>query len=317
MRTTLFLGLGALGLGLGGCGSDGVVAPPASHIEHVFVVAMENTDAAQIYGNSARAPYINSALLPNYAAASNFTDELPLLPSEPHYVWMEAGTNVFFDHTFGTDSAPSGSNSTASTAHLVAQIQGAGSGLSWMSYQEGLDSATGACPVAGSGFYAPKHDPFVFFQDVSGSPPSASNAYCAAHHKPLDSLAADLASRTVASYNFITPNLCHDMHGASGCPSGDRVRAGDDWLSANLQPLIAFADANAGVVFIAWDEGELTLKPPFLVVGPGVKKGYTSSIGYNHSSMIKSVERILQLPILPSVSGANDFADFFVAGGFP
>ena len=30
-----------------------------STIKHVFVIAMENTDAKQIYGNLKRAPYIN------------------------------------------------------------------------------------------------------------------------------------------------------------------------------------------------------------------------------------------------------------------
>jgi len=114
-----------------------------------------------------------------------FADPLPdSLPSEPHYVWMEAGTNAFSDRTFTSDSNPSSSNSTSSTAHLSTQITAAGS--TWLSYQEGLNSTTGACPIASSGFYAPKHDPFVFFQDISGNPPSDTNARCAAHHLGID-----------------------------------------------------------------------------------------------------------------------------------
>src|SRR5258707_8279677 len=130
------------------------VASAAPVLQHVFVIAMENHDASQIYGNTTDAPYINNTLLPSYAHATNFNDELPALASEPHYVWMEAGTNAFSDHTFTTDNDPSKSNSTSSTAHLVTQIKNSASDT-WMTYQEGQNSTTGACPIAASGFYAP------------------------------------------------------------------------------------------------------------------------------------------------------------------
>ena len=56
---------------------------------------------------------------------------------------------------------------------------------------------------------------------------------------------------------------------------------------------------------------------PFLVVGPGVKANFTGTVSYTHSSIVKSVEQILGLPILSTVSGSNDFADLFNAGFFP
>src|SRR5262245_60051061 len=202
-------------------------AATSSAIKFVFVIAMENHDASQIYGNTTNAPYINNTLIPQYARASNFGDELPSLPSEPHYVWMEAGTNAFSDHTFTNDNDASSTNSTSSTAHLARQITNATNGATWRSYQEGLNSSTGTCPIASSGFYAAKHNPFVFFRDISGNPPSKTNSFCTAHHKALSALAGDLASGTVASYNFITPNQCHDMHGQSGCADSNTIRAGD------------------------------------------------------------------------------------------
>src|SRR5262249_8904030 len=128
----------------------------------------------------------------------------PGVPSEPHYVWLEAGTNQFSDHTFTTDVDPSATNSTSSTAHLVTQLANAASPKTWRAYEEDLDpTVTGACPVksgTGSNFYAAKHDPFVFFQDVVGSPPSSSHAACAAHHKAytLQTLQADLNANDVA-----------------------------------------------------------------------------------------------------------------------
>src|SRR5215831_4997726 len=165
----------ALGCGASSSGSmtaardaaaRGVEAGRGQNIAHVFVVAMENENISEVYGDDSGAPYINLTLIPGYARATNFVDQLPAsVPSEPHYVWLEAGTNVFADHTFTTDKSPSASNSTASAAHLATQI--AAAGLSWAAYEEGIDAATGNCPVTSSGFYAPKHDPFVFFQDIA------------------------------------------------------------------------------------------------------------------------------------------------------
>jgi hypothetical protein len=292
-------------------------AATTSVIKHVFVIAMENHSASQIYGDTTDAPYINNTLMPKYARSSNFNDELPALASEPHYIWMEAGTNAFSDHTFTTDNDPSSSNSTSSTAHLVTQIKNATNGVTWMSYQEGINSTTGACPIASSGFYHAKHNPFVFYKDVSGNPPSKTNAYCDAHHKDYSALAADLTNNAVATYNFITPNQCHDMHGQTGCPDSNTIRSGDNWLKANLPAIITYCNANAGVIFLTWDEPASTGKMPFLAIGPHTKVGYSGSVSYDHSSMVKSIERIVQVPILSKVSGANDFADLFQAGFFP
>jgi hypothetical protein len=322
--------VGVAALGWAGCGQgadfsgteEGAAstqeAVTTSVIQHVIVIAMENHDSTQIYGNTTNAPYINNTLIPSYARATNFSDELALsIPSEPHYVWMEAGTNAFSDHTFTGDSDPSSSNSTSNTSHLATQIANATNGVTWRTYQEGLNSSTGSCPIHSSGFYAAKHDPFVFFKDVAGNPPSASNANCVAHHRAYSSFAADLAAGDVASYTFITPNLCNDMHGASGCPNSNTIRSGDNWLSTELPRIITYVNSHAGVVLITWDEGSSTSKIPFLAVGPGVKKGYAGSVAYTHSSMVKSIEAILQIPTLSKVSSANDLSDLFQAGQYP
>lgn len=292
-----------------------VQAQTASAIKVVFVIAFENHDARQIYGSS-DAPYINNVLMEKYAYSTNFIDPLSSsVPSEPHYIWMEAGTNKLPDRTFTSNDDPSSSNSTGSSAHLTAQMRSAN--VSWMSYQEGLNSSTGKCPIDSDGHYAAKHNPFVFFRDVSGSPPSKSNSYCIAHHKNAKALADDLTNGRVAAYNFITPNLCNDMHGDSGCPNSNEIKSGDNWLKKNLPQMIDYVNANQGAIFLVWDEGDSTNLIPFIAIGPGVKKGFAGKVRYDHSSLVKSVERILQLPILSTVSGANDFADLFEAGQFP
>lgn len=319
----------AMGGGSGGGDVDagtGGGTGGGSAIPYVFVITMENQDAAGVVGvyGSSSATYINNTLRMQYAYATNYGDVLgALVPSEPHYVWLEGGTNAFSDHTFTNDNNPSASNSTSDTNHLVTQL--AGTTKTWRSYQEGMNATTGDCPIAGSGFYAPKHDPFIFFQDVSGNPPSKTNAYCAAHHKPFSAFAADLAAGDVASYTFLTPDLCNDMHGASGCSNGctggltlsQCIGGGDAWLAANVPPIITFLNAHGGVLFIVWDEPALASTTPFIVVGPHVKAGHASSVAVSHSSYLKSLQEIFGVPVSSRVQSANDFADFFEPGYFP
>jgi hypothetical protein len=300
----------------GGTSGTTNTPPPGNPINYVFVVAMENESASSVYGSSS-APYLNG-LINSYAHTTAFSDPLPdAIPSEPHYVWMEAGTNAFSDTTFTTDNDPSASNSTKSTAHLSTQMSAAS--VSWMGWMEGLNSSTGACPVSSDGFYVAKHDPFVFFQDTAGSPPSKSSAVCAAHHQAYTTAAMGqaLSAGTVAQYNFIVPNVCNDMHGDPACSSSNVIAAGDAWLSANLPPIINFVNAHQGVLFIVWDEPEGGTLIPFVAIGPGVKTGYTGKVAYTHSSLTKSVDEIFGLPVLSTVTGANDFADLFQTGMFP
>src|ERR1700733_10887147 len=129
----------------------------AASIGDVFVIMMENhnftqpasyTSTQAIYGN-ANAPYINSLITPNNANAaqtswaSNYTSlGASIHPSEPNYIWTEAGTN------FGvtSDNTPFGSGGTEQTTnqHLTGLLQQVG--ISWKSYQEDIDlnTSTGA-----------------------------------------------------------------------------------------------------------------------------------------------------------------------------
>lgn len=290
----------------------------ASAIKHVIVIMMENTDKTSIYDNTAEAPYLNNSLAPIAARANAFKDILPpAIPSEPHYILMEAGRTSFSDRTFTDDTGPSATNSTASHAHLAWQIMTSTQAPkpTWMTYQESIDATTGACPIVASGNYAPKHDPFVFFKDIAGNPPSQTAPRCVAHTRPYSQFATDLAKNRLANYVFITPNLCNDMH--SVCGTASRITQGDTWLSTELPPMIAWANANAGVVFIVWDEGKSTTTLPFYAVGAGVKQGFVSNTAFNHRSVVKSVEEVLGLPLLATVAGAHDLSPLFNAGAFP
>ncbi len=174
----------------------------------------------------------------------------------------------------------------------------------------------GVCPVQSSGHYAAKHNPMVFFQDVSGAPPSASNAQCLQHVVPFTRLASDLAADKDADYNFITPNLCNDMHGGSGCPAAS-VKTGDDWLANNV-PAIRASEAykDAGALFIVWDESEKGDFPiGMIVMSPFARVGYASKVAYSHSSTLRSFEDAFALAPLRGAATASPLLDLFQGSG--
>jgi len=285
-------------------------------IQTVFIILMENSNWSTVKG-SASAPYINNTLLPNAAHAEAYNNVPGLHPSEPNYLWLEAGTN------FGitADGLPSGDHQS-STAHLVTQLEAAG--ITWRSYQEGIDGTT--CPLSVVGEYVPRHNPMVYFDDVTNSNDTAA-ARCLAHVRPYSELQGDLASGNVAQYNFITPNLCHDAHGSDPLALDftclpivtDLLKTGDTWLSTEI-PMIQASAAytNGGAIFLTWDESEGSDVPIGMIVASPLAKtaagGYSNSIAYTHSSTLKSMQEIFG--VTPLLGGAadvatNDLADLF------
>jgi hypothetical protein len=94
------------------------------------------------------------------------------------------------------------------------------------------------------------------------------------------------------------------------------VKAADDYLKNNLPAMITYANANHGVIFIAWDESEGAAAQPFVAVGPTIKHGYTSSVAFDHSSLLKTVQEILGVtPLLGHAADAatHDLSDMFVS----
>jgi hypothetical protein len=309
-----------------------VPAGAAAKINHVFVIVMENMDGAPnagqtkgyIYGNSAQARYINGPLRAEASFAMRFRDSLTKeTRSQPHYILLEAGTTTFADTTFVCNNEPlkpcpgqATRNWTASTDHLVNQIEA--TGLTWMTYQGGLDAATtGSCPVRDAGLYATKHNPFVYLADIAGDPPRDDGPRCVTHTRNLARLADDLARGEVANYVFITPNLCDDMHGdPAACPKNP-VAGGDAFLAKLVPELLTFAEGRGAVAFLAWDEARKTGYMPFVAVGTGVKRNHESDVEVSHRSVLRTVERIFSLPALPAVSDSNDLSDMFEDGALP
>src|SRR3989441_781879 len=277
----------------------------ACPIHTVFLILMENHDWSSIKG-SPSAPYINDTLLPIASHAEQYYNPPGVHPSEPNYLWLEAGTN------FGirNDRSPA-RNHQSTTSHLVDLLEAAG--LSWRAYQEDISGLD--CPLTTVGLYDVNHDPFVYFDDVTQRNNSQAPR-CIQHVRPYSELGTDLINDTAARYNFITPDLCHDMHDACA-PLNDSVQQADTWLSTEVPKILASqAYANDGALFILWDEGVTGDGPiGMIVLSPKAKGGgYQNTIHYTHSSTLRTVEEILDVaPLLGDAANATDLSDLFVS----
>ena len=295
----------------------------AENVKTIFVIAMENhnwTQPEQVAGKiqqvyqNPNAPFINALVNGTASAiingeAVNISEQtayamayhnvlatpsgnnIHVHPSEPNYIWAEAGDNfgVFNDNE--PFRVPGGTNQNTGL-HLSNLLQSAGK--TWKSYQEDIDLTPNAANqltnvplppdqwtvplknisgVFASGVnafngsaqynYAAKHNPMVFFTDTNGGNNATSSNPLAAQYAPLQQLFTDLANDTVADYNWITPNQFNDMHtslsgGYKGL-TGDsaNIKQGDDFLS-QIVPMIMASNAykNHGAIIIWWDESE-------------------------------------------------------------
>ncbi len=275
-----------------------------NNIQTVFLIVMENHNWSDIF-KSPSAPYINKTLLPQASYATQYFNPPGIHPSEPNYLWLEAGTNFGVNN----DNEPE-SNHQSTTDHLVTYLNNAG--FSWKAYEEGISGKD--CPLSSTGLYGAKHNPMVFFNDVTGNN-DPNSAYCIAHERPYSELQADLKNNTVAQYNFIAPDLCNDMHNSDGCQTSDSVKNGDKWLSEQIPMIMASkAYQQGGVIFITWDESQNGDHPIGMIVLSQFAKGggYSNLIHYTHSSTLRTIEEIFNLTkFLGDASKATDLSDLF------
>ncbi len=292
-------------------GTTGDTGVAAGRIKTIFLIVMENNNWSSIKG-SAEAPYINGLLAQGAHAEAYFDNPKAVHPSEPNYIWLEAGDNL----TITADSATvTTSDYQTTTSHLVTLLSAAH--VPWHAYAEGVTA--GSCPINTVGNFAPKHVPMLWFSDVVGTTPSNSAATCIAHVVPYTQLATDMAAGGAAAggYNFITPDLCDDMHNTvAQCGGTSSINNGDKWLSTEVPKILASpVYKDNGALFITWDESEVGEHPiGMIVLSPKAKVGYSNSIMYYHSSMVRTVEEIFSVaPLLGDAANQASLSDLFTS----
>jgi phosphatidylinositol-3-phosphatase len=325
--------------------------PSTSPVGDVFVILMENhnwtqpssfTGVPQIQGNTTSAPYINNTLTKIGAYANNYENAgAGIHPSEPNYIWLEAGSNLGVTN----DADPTNPANRFNAPNFTQQLDNAG--ISWKSYQEDIDlDATGhllppsqwTVPLSSTSGtrsdgtqwnYAPKHNPDVFFNNnigataANGFTPNPHDPFGIAHNQPLQQFYQDLLTGSVGKFNYITPNQYNDMHSLRNGSTG-LIAQGDNWLAQNIPIIMASPEyKNNGVIMVVWDETEggdtSQFTIPFFLISPLAKAGSSNSVLYTHSSVLKTLEEIEGVGNLggaggPSVAAANDLSDLFVPG---
>ncbi len=254
------------------------VSVPTGSIQHVFIVMMENHGYSQVW-NTSLTPYITS-LGNQFARATNY--HAMIHPSLPNYLQLVAGDN----YTVTTDCNPSDTCHVA--ANSIADSLEA-KGLSWKAYMESMPAP---CTMTVSGDYFPKHNPFLYFDNIRNNP-----VRCVAHDVPYSTLATDLLSPgTTPNFALISPNICNDMHDCS-------VDTGDTWLKNNIPAILnsSACTTQSCLVVVTWDEDDQAEGNHVLTIfaGPAAQVGgIASSKAYSHYSLLHTVEQIFGLPTL-------------------
>jgi len=304
-RTFIFICLLLVaGTGLLGCGGSSLPPPPTPGpnpvvaSDHVFIVVLENHSYGQVIGSPSM-PYLNSLATQHALATSYFADAHP---SIPNYFMLTTGNIETLDDNF---------SGTISDNNLVRALTRAGK--TWRAYVESLPSVGYTGPSAG--FYLKRHNPFAYLSDVTGSSTQAANMV------PLSQLSTDLAAAPLANFVYILPNAQNDGHdcpaGLPTCSDAQILTAVDNWLSANIDPLIHSPNFGNSVLVITWDESVNTDftngggRVATVLVGPHVKAGFRSATTFQHQSLLRLVLDSLRVSDLPgAAAGAPSMGDF-------
>lgn len=88
---------------------------------------------------------------------------------------------------------------------------------------------------------------------------------------------------------------------------------GDEWLARFMSMVFASSTYRRGhmVVFVVWDEGNLTNQVPAMVAAPSVPSGIRSSVPFNHYSLLQTAEQLLGLPLLDNSRTAQSMVAAF------
>lgn len=162
--------------------------------------------------------------------------------------------------------------------------------------------------------YAARHNPFVYFHSITDRPS------CAANDVDLGQLTTDLATTaTTRNLTYITPNLCNDAHDSpcvDGRPGG--LATADQWLRTWIPKILASpAFRKDGLLVLTFDEADTGTRSGAdaccgegpgpnaalpgiygpgggrtgtVLVSPFLKAGTINNTGYNHYSLLRTIE---------------------------
>ncbi|MEA5454158.1 alkaline phosphatase family protein [Sinomonas sp. JGH33] len=323
--------------------------PPSAH---VFVINLENEGFDTTWGANSAAPYLSQTLRAQgvllnsyYGIGHNSLDNyIAEISGQGPNSQTQGDCQVYSPFVQTGTVAPGqavGSGCVYPTGVQTVADQLTAAGKIWKGYMEDMGTPcrhpqlgavddTQKAKVGDQ--YAARHNPFVYFASITGSPA------CAANDVDLSAMSGDLASvATTPSVSFITPNLCHDGHD-SPCVNGEPggLVSADAWLKQWV-PVITGSPAfqQDGILVITFDEADVASgdasaccgegpgpnaplpgltglgggRVGALVLSPFTAGGTWSTTSYNHYSLLASIEDLYGLPHLgyANTPGLNRF----------
>jgi len=318
-------------------------APPAPaafpHMDHVFVIMMENTAYADLLSPTNTHTTFIQSLANTYALGTNYSGVTHV--SLPNYLAATSGS------TWGSNSDDVNQAALLDHTNIVDQLEQAG--VSWKAYMEDLPSAGSTIAQTADGLYVRKHNPFLLYPDVYNDSARANKVV------PLSQLTTDLSTNDVPQFVWITPNQCNNMHGGtSACPFADSpddanqaalYQDGNDFLQTWVTAIMnSKAWTGNSAIFVTWDEGSFADDAPFgpndisgccdspilpatpanpatggggdlnggtvyggghvpmIVVARNGARGVTDDTAANHYSLLQTIEQNWNLPYLGNAS---------------
>ena len=233
------------------------------HYDHVVWIVLENVGYAVVGSN--QAPYLNG-LASACGLATN--DWAVGHPSLPNYIALTSGS------TQGVTDDGEPSVHRLTNASVFSQLGGRWRAL--------VESMRAPCDRVTNGLYAARHNPAVYY--------AALGAQCRRNDVPLVR-----PFSLGASFTFIVPNICDDMHSCS-------ISVGDAWLARTVPAILSSREfqLHSLVLFITFDENDSDPKNrvPTYVIAPSVPRGTRVGQPFTHYSLLRTTEALLGLPPL-------------------
>lgn len=239
---------------------------PPGRINHVFIVVLENTNAADAERQPFLARLIREGL---YLRNSHGVSR----PSQPNYIALVAGSTL---------GITSNDNVTRDLEHIGDLLER--KGRSWKAYAGSYPGGCYLSATAAGGLYARKHVPFLSFANIQYDP-----ARCAARVVNSSQLYADIAAGALPSYSLYVPNQNDDGHDTG-------VAFADRWLENTFAPLLADRRFTEGLLFVVtFDEAAPNDASNAVVTvlwGDGIAANEVSDIHYDHYDLLRTVEEL-------------------------
>ena len=186
----------------------------AATFDHIVIIVEENKPRDEVIGSSS-APYINK-LAKTYSQAVHYNAVTN--PSLPNYISLTSGTTAGITN----DCNPPGPACQADVTNVADSLEHAHK--TWKTYAESMPKP---CYGSNNGDYAVKHNPFMYYPDITSQADR-----CNSHVVPFSQFTADLSAATsLPDYALVSPNLCNDMHNCS-------IQTGDAWLARYVPQIL-------------------------------------------------------------------------------